>query len=78
MNDDKTEFLFISSKSIACGIVSPSLHIGDNQVVATSNARNIGVMMDSKASMEAHVLSVVIYLHSQPELDQEVSGQLFH
>ena len=58
MNDDKTEFLFISSKSIARGIGSPSLHIGDHQVVATSSARNIGVMMDSKASMEAHVLSV--------------------
>ena len=58
MNDDKTEFLVISSKSIARGIVSPSLHIGDHQVVATSTARNIGVMMDSKASMEAHVLSV--------------------
>ena len=58
MNDDKTEFLVISSKSIACGIVSPWLHIGDHQIVATSTARNIGVMMDSKASMEAHVLSV--------------------
>ena len=58
MNDDKTEFLVISSKSIARGIGSRSLHIGDHQVVATSSARNIGVMMDSKASMEAHVLSV--------------------
>ena len=58
INDDKTEFLVISSKSIARGIESPSLHIGDHQVVATSTARNIGVMMDSKASMEAHVLSV--------------------
>ena len=45
-------------KSIARGIVSPTLHIGYRQVVATSTARNIGVMMDSKASMEAHVLSV--------------------
>ena len=58
MNDDKTEFLVISSKSIARGIGSPSLHIGDHQVVATSSARNIGVMMESKASMEAQVLSV--------------------
>ena len=29
-----------------------------NQVVATSTARNIGVIMDSKAPTEAHVLSV--------------------
>ena len=58
MNDDKTELLVISSKTIARGIVSPSLHIGDHQVVATSTARNIGVIMGSKASMEAHVLSV--------------------
>ena len=58
MNDDKTVFLVISSKSIARGIVSTTLHIGDHQVVATSTARNIGVMMDSKASMEAHVLLV--------------------
>ena len=43
---------------LSAGIGSPSLHIGDHQVVATSSARNIGVMMDSKASMEAHVLSV--------------------
>ena len=40
MNDGKTEFLVISSKSIARGIVSPTLHIGDHQVVATSTARN--------------------------------------
>ena len=58
MNDDKSEFLVISSKSIARGIVSPTLHIGDHQVVATSTARNIGVMMYSKASMETHVLLV--------------------
>ena len=58
MNDDKMEFLVISSKSIPRGIVSPMLHIGDHQVVATSTARNIGVMMYSKASMEAQVLSV--------------------
>ena len=58
-----------SSKSIARGIVSPTLHIGDHQVVATSTARNIGVMMDSKASMETHVLclQVVLCAHSQPE-----------
>ena len=58
MNDDKTEFMVISSKSIARGIVAPSLHICDHQVVATSTVRNIGVMLNSKASMEAHVLSV--------------------
>ena len=51
-------FKSISRVLIARGIVSPTLHIGDHQVVATSTARNIGVMMDSKASMEAHVLSV--------------------
>ena len=30
---------------------SPTLHIGDHQVVATSTARNIGVMMDSVLSV---------------------------
>ena len=50
MNDDKTEFLVISSKSIARGIESHSLHIGDHQVVATSSARNIGVLSVCKSS----------------------------
>ena len=58
LNDDKTEFLVISSKPIARDIVSPSLHICDHQIVATFTARNIGVMKDSKAPTESHVLSV--------------------
>ena len=58
MNDDNTEFLVISSKSISRGIVSPSLHAGDHSVVTTSTIRSIGVMLDSNASMEAHLLSV--------------------
>ena len=58
MNDDKTEFLVISYNSIARSIVSPALHRGDHHVVATSTARNIGVIIDLKASMEPRVFSV--------------------
>ena len=65
MNDDKTEFLVISSKPMSRILSSPSLSIGGHQINPSSTARNIGVIMDSHASMEAHVTSIckTSYVH---------------
>ena len=58
MNESKTEFLVISSRQAACKIQTPTLNIGGHTIVPTNSARNIGVIMDSQASMEAHVNNI--------------------
>ena len=58
MNESKTEFLLISSKQLAHKFNTPTLTIGDHAITPTLTARNIGVIMDSHATMEAHVNSV--------------------
>ena len=58
MNNDKTEFLVISSKPMSRRFSVPFLQVGDHQIIPTSTARNIGVIMDSHASMLANVSSV--------------------
>ena len=67
MNDDKTEFLVISSKSIARGIGSPSLHIGDHQVVQRQEHRCDDGLQSINGGPRAISLQVVLYPHSQPE-----------
>ena len=44
MNDDKTEFLVISSKPVSKKMSCPSLWVGDEQVLPSVSARNIGVV----------------------------------
>lgn len=65
MNNEKTEFLLIASKQVSQKIGPCSLRIGDNTIRPSSSARNIGVVMDSNASMEAHIRAVckTCYMH---------------
>lgn len=65
MNDDKTEFLVISAKSVSLPNEMPLLNIGGHDIIPSSSARNIGVIMNSRATMESHVLSVSksCYIH---------------
>ena len=58
MNDDKTELLLISPKSVTLHNDLPLLYIADHEIIPSSSAQNIGVVMDSKAFMESHMLSV--------------------
>ena len=58
MNDEKTEFLIISSKKVAAKIDPPSLIIGDHNIIPSSSACNLGVVIDSHATMEAHITSI--------------------
>ena len=68
MNNDKTEFLLISPKSVTLPNDLPLLHIGNHEIISSSSARNIGVVLDSKASREFQVLSVskscCVHLHN--------------
>ena len=65
MNDDKTEFLVISSKPVSKKMSCPSLWVGDQQVLPSVSARNIGVVFDSHLSLEVHVKAVCksSYIH---------------
>ena len=79
MNDDKAEFLSIFPKSVTLPNDLPLVHIGDHEIIPSSSAWNIGVTMDSKASMESHVLSVskscYVHLHNFSKLKQIKLGQ---
>ena len=65
MNNDKTEVLLIASKQVSQKIGQCSLQIGDHTITPSVTARNIGVVMDSQASMEAHITAVCksCYMH---------------
>ena len=54
-NDTKTEMLLISTKQLATKLNCHTLLIGEHQVTPATVVRNIGVIMDTHASMEAHV-----------------------
>ncbi len=59
MNDEKTEFLVITTKQMAAKTTIPSLVIGDHPVVPSPTACSLGVKLDSHATMEAHVNNVI-------------------
>ena len=65
MNDDKTEFLVISSKPVSRMFAMPSLKVGEQSIVPSSTARNLGGIKDPHVSMVAHILSICrsCYLH---------------
>ena len=65
MNDDKTKVMLITPKHMAKNIKCPNLVVGDQEVIPTSCVSNLGVTMDSQASMEQHVNKVcrAAYMH---------------
>jgi len=58
MNDEKTEFLVISSKQMAPRFTPPTLTIGNSEITAATSARNLGVTQDQFASMELHISNI--------------------
>jgi hypothetical protein len=86
LNDDKSEFILISSPHNKKKFDQLSIHIGPEIVDVTHSARNLGVMMDSVFSMEDHVTSVcrACYLHLRnigairQYLDSDTAAQIIH
>ena len=55
LNEDKTEFLVISSRSNSVKISVDCLELSEDIVHASPSARNLGVIMDAHLSLENHV-----------------------
>ena len=58
LNDDKTEFLVITSKYHQSKPNTNSLQIASSEIVASSSARNLGIVFDNALSMDAHIKNV--------------------
>ena len=58
LNDDKTEFLIVSSGRSTCKLEPIPMFIGGQKILPVTSVRNLGVVMDSHASMEAHVAAI--------------------
>jgi hypothetical protein len=86
MNEAKTEYLIISSKQMANKVSPTPLVIGNNEIAPSSSARNLGVVFDKFATMEAHVNGVCRLSYMQlrnisklrPYLDQQSLECLVH
>jgi len=86
LNDDKTEFMLITSPHNKNKFKSLSIRIGNENVDVTNRARNLGVVMDNLLNMENHVTSVCksCYYHLRNigmirrYLDQDTAAQITH
>lgn len=86
LNDDKTEFMLISSPHNKKQLHSLSINIGSEIVNSSSSARNLGVVMDSVLNMEDHITSVCrsCYFHLRnigairKYLDPDTAAQIIH
>jgi hypothetical protein len=86
MNDGKTEVMLITPKHMAGKIECPTLVIGDCEVQPTTHVGNLGVTMDSHATMEKHINKVCksSYLHLyninriKPYLDKSSLESVIH
>ena len=58
LNDDKTEFLIIGSKSQLKKVKTSTIQIGTSVISSTSSARNIGAMFDDKFTFGPHIEAV--------------------
>ena len=86
LNDDKSEFIILSSKYHRAVAQKLSLIIGDETLPASSSVRNLGVIMDSVFNMESHISSVCksCYFHLRNigairrYLDTDTAAQVIH
>eukprot|EP00914_Ancora_sagittata_P027125 GHVO01053152.1.p1 GENE.GHVO01053152.1~~GHVO01053152.1.p1 ORF type:complete len:211 (-),score=15.80 GHVO01053152.1:333-965(-) len=58
MNNEKTEFLVISSKQMQKRLVPVHLHVGGAGIQPSARARNLGVLFNQHATMETQISSV--------------------
>ena len=65
LNDDKTEFLIITTKHRMNMFADVKIQIGDSDINPSLSARNLGVIFDSKLSHELHVNSICKKAYSQ-------------
>ena len=65
LNDDKTEFLIITTKHRMNTYPDVKIKIGDSDIIPSLSACNLGVIFDSKLSHELHVNSICKKAYSQ-------------
>ena len=58
LNEDKTEFMYITSKHSNQKSNINSIHIGEASVATVSKARNIGVIFYSHLTLECHISTI--------------------
>lgn len=65
LNDDKSEFIRLSSPHNNKEINGIKIKIGEETLIASNSVRNLGVLMDCVFDMEAHITSVcqACYFH---------------
>ena len=86
LNDDKSEFMLITSPNNKKKFDALSIQIGPEIVDVTHSVRNLGVMMDSVLNMEDHVTSVCrsCYFHLRnigairQYLECDTAAQIIH
>ena len=86
LNDGKSELIVISSPHNKNEVNSMKIKIGDQILSASSNVRDLGVVIDSVFNMDAHVTSVCksCYFHMRiigairPYLDFHSASQIIH
>ena len=68
LNDAKTEFIILGTKSMLKKVVTTSLQVGDQSVLPTTSVRNIGAFFDSSLHMHDQVKNTCkkawFHLHS--------------
>ena len=86
LNDDKSEFIVVASQRQCSKIQCNSIQIGDVEVQAVSNVRNLGVQFDSTMSMSSHINATCrsVYYHIRnissirKSLSKEVAAAVIH
>ncbi len=58
LNDAKTEFLLIGTNGRLSQAKNNNIQVGDAQVYAANEARNLGVIFDQEMTLESHVKNV--------------------
>lgn len=58
LNDEKTEFLVVGSKSMLTKLSPIALKIGDVEITPTESVRNIGFLFDKTMSLDTQIASV--------------------
>ena len=88
LNDNKTEVILIGSDHLLKKIQSQNLVIGDESIMTSDKAINIGTMFDETLPMNDHIAQIskgaLYHLHLRqigeirPSLDTEPSKTLMH
>ena len=59
LNDDKTEVLLIQTKNSFKSCESPSiLHVGNEDILISESAQNLGYNISNNMSLDTHAMSV--------------------